>query len=802
MSPQLLLVACAALLSPSVVRAQALRADAGPDQYVLPPATSIQLQGAIHGLKRSPADERPSIGWSQLAGPPATILDRDTLHPTIVPSRAGSLRLRVKVLDPFGRVDTDDLLLYVFGDDQDAAVSGELRKWHKVSLTFTHDVVLSEASSPNPFLDVRLVVHFFNPSAGAVRSIPGFFAADGNAAETSATAGTKWRVNFTPDLAGEWYYVASFRQASGIAISFASEEGQPGSFDGANGTFVVDPADPGASGFLAKGMLEYTGEHHLRFAETSEPFLKSGANSPENLLAYYEFDNTFDQGGPSNDLNFNGAQDGLHHFDPHFSDYVDLGVPTWKNGKGRRIFGALSYLASRGVNSVYTLTYNLDGGDGREVWPWVSAGDKLRYDVSKLAQWERVADHMSRAGIVWHVVTQETENDHELDGGTLDVERKLYYRELVARFGHVLGLVWNLGEENTNSVEERMAFADWIRLVDPYDHPISLHNVVGEIPETFDSLLGTHLEMLSIQGDPTNTPPRVRRLVDDSAAAGRPWVVAFDEQSPADAGVLPDAFDFWHDTLRRNTMWPMLLGQGGGFEWYFGYSFPHADLDCEDFRSRDNLWRLSERATQFLRDHVPFAEMEHANELATVGASPSVLASRGQHYVVYLPTGGPVTLDLEGHTGSFLVSWFDARNGGPLQNGSVTSVVGPGPRSLGAPPGPGDWAAWVRLDTNLAPLIEGVAVDPRPPLAGSDVTLRVLARDPNGPTDPLIVHAALVAPGGGVAAVVELEHRGGSLYSLRAMDAAAVASGTWQVIAFARDAGGLSSARFASFVAP
>ena len=35
------------------------------------------------------------------------------------------------------------------------------------------------------------------------------------------------------------------------------------------------------------------------------------------------------------------------------------------------------------------------------------------------------------------VKTQEHENDNLLDGGKLGNERMLYYRELVARFGHV-----------------------------------------------------------------------------------------------------------------------------------------------------------------------------------------------------------------------------------------------------------------------------------------------------------------------------------------------------------------------------
>ena len=57
-----------------------------------------------------------------------------------------------------------------------------------------------------------------------------------------------------------------------------------------------------------------------------------------------------------------------------------------------------------------------------------------------------------------HFKLQETENDdnkagkngskevpESLDGGDLGIERKLYCRELIARFGNNLALNWNLG---------------------------------------------------------------------------------------------------------------------------------------------------------------------------------------------------------------------------------------------------------------------------------------------------------------------------------------------------------------------
>jgi len=778
---------------------QGFQLDAGPDVDVLAPAEFVDLAATLTGPKRLDVPSTRGVQWSQLSGPSVKIQGEDTFTPRVIPTGAGRVRLVVRFHDAIAGTLSDEVIVRFWTGGAPAELGGEARKWHKLTLTFTHDEVLSEAGTINPFLERRLLVSLYHPDSGTRRLVPGYFAADGNAAETSAAAGTMWRASFTPDQAGTWYYAASFRGGERIALSEALELGRALSFDGAGGSFHVDPADPTAPGFLSRGRLDYVGKHHLRFAETGEHFLKNGAGSPENLLGYYEFDATFDQGGPQNALNTAGHFDGLHHFDAHLGDYVDLGVPTWQGTRGRRLFGALSYLAGRGVNSLYTVTYNIDGGDGREVWPWTPSSDKLRFDVSKLAQWERVLDHMTRAGIVWHVITQETENDHVLDGGSLGLERKLYYRELGARFAYAPGLVWNLGEENTNTTEERMAFAEHIRALDPYDHPIGIHNVVGDLFGTMNPLLGTHLELVSIQGDPVLTPPRAQQLIQSSASSGRPWVVNFDEQTPASHGVVPDAFDFWHDVIRRESLWPMLLGQGGGCEWYFGFGFPDTDLDCEDFRSRENLWAIAARATEFVRAHVPFAEMLAADGLAGGGIEAQVLAQPGASYLVYLPFGGQVTLDLGTSSEAFRVSWFDARNGGPLVDSAVTLVAGPGPVALGPTPGAGDWCAFVRRAANLPPTVLAVSAEPARVTAGQDFALRAHASDPNGPSDALTGTVELRDPSGSLFATLPLEYRGGTLYSRYLPDVPPSAIGTWTASVTLQDAAGTSATGSTTF---
>jgi collagenase-like protein with putative collagen-binding domain len=61
-------------------------------------------------------------------------------------------------------------------------------------------------------------------------------------------------------------------------------------------------------------------------------------------------------------------------------------------------------------------------------------------------------------------------------------------------------------------------------------------------------------------------------------------------------------------------------------------------------------------------------------------------AKAGELYLVYLPAGGTTDLDLSQTSGTFTVSWFDPRNGGPLESGSVTSVQAGSSVALGQPP--------------------------------------------------------------------------------------------------------------------
>lgn len=572
-----------------------------------------------------------------------------------------------------------------------ATITGERKQWHRITLTFDGPHA-GETGTPNPFLYYRLDVTF---SQGRKRYlVPGHFAADGNAAETGARSGNKWRVYFVPDAPGQWRYRVSFRAGPDVAVSADPGAGRPLPPDGATGSFTVSPTDKTGRDHRARGMLRYVGEHYPRFAGTGEYFIMVGPQSPENFLAYHEFDNTVDHLGAERKRMPN--PDGLHHYEAHVRDWRP-GDPTWRGGKGKGIIGALNYLADKGMNTFYTLTMNVDG-DGRDIYPWTSYYERARYDVSKLDQWEIVFSHADRLGMQVILVTQEEEGEQLL--GKMSTLRKLYYRELISRFAHHHALIWEIGEEIDRwryfTTEDVKDICNYIAGLDPYRHPIQYVQWKAELfsdEKTYGRLLGfSSFHAVGMQHDPENTRAETIKWLEASARAGHKWLVGLTEMNP---GVPPDAQDYWHDKARKLSIWGNLMA--GGFGTIFFFIDSHDDLNCEDFRTRDHLFDLMRYAHEFFTRYLPFHRMRHRDEL-TPPAGDYVFAREGEIYAVYLPDGGTTELDLRGASGTFEVKWYDPRFGGDLQDGTVRTVQGGGLRGLGMPPRDPeqDWAVLVR----------------------------------------------------------------------------------------------------------
>jgi len=96
----------------------------------------------------------------------------------------------------------------------------------------------------------------------------------------------------------------------------------------------------------------------------------------------------------------------------------------------------------------------------------------------------------------------------------------------------------------------------------------------------------------------------------------------------------------------------------------------------------------------FNGNNIPLGETENHDNLVQEG--DYCLANPGEMYIVFLRNGSG-TINLENQNGEFSLKWFDPRNGGELQTGSVKTIkAGKTQEIKGAPSEPAkDWVVIV-----------------------------------------------------------------------------------------------------------
>ena len=547
---------------------------------------------------------------------------------------------------------------------------------------------------------VRGIINWLGSTNSIV--VPGYYAADGNAANTLSNVGNKWKCHFNPPEAGTYIYTAQFTEGSNVNQNGGGTSA--GFLDGDSGTFVVAATDKVFPDMRAKGKLEYVGEHYLQH-KNGDYFLKAGPDSPENFLAYDDFADT-----PNNMPN-PGA--GSKSYSPHSGDWVG-GDPEWNGGQGRNIIGAVNYLASKGLNTISFLTMNINGDD-RNCFMYPGSNDRLRISVRKCDQWFLVLQHLDSKGFNLSFKTQERENDGLLDGGNLGNERKLYYRELIARFGVFNGITWNMGEETTRTSAQLIDYAQYFADNDPYKSNIVVHNFPNQENNVFPPLYNTAFTGVSIQCNGNIVHQRTKTWVDNSANSGKKWIVANDEQGPFNAGVLADANYSGnqglfpnqdnHDDITHQVLWGNILAGGPGIEIYYGYQTGETDLSLQDHRSRSNMYDYMDIALTFFRTNIGNDIINWTNRDDLIG-NPShngqgnfCFAKPGTSYIVFADSGSTVTLDLEAYTDVFDVQWFDPYTGSTTPGNTLNQSGAGGQQSIGTPPSNNHWVAYITIGT-------------------------------------------------------------------------------------------------------
>ena len=627
----------------------------------------------------------------------------------------------------------------------------------------------SDAADPNPWVHRRLDVYFDHPDLAAPLRVPGYYAGNG----AGSSNGCIWRAHFTPTLTGDWIWFATFESGPFLNAAPPEVTGRLIPLQVDAGDFTVGPLDPDAPGFRSKGVVHAdNGRSYFRYTEASAGrFVVAGAGSPENFLGYAGF------AGASDGRSANGAlccckQDCfndcerttcqstndpapnfLHRYPNHVADWR-AGDPDWSaNGlpnQGRAIIGALNYLGEVGVNSLYFLVMNL-GGDGKDTHPFLNNGGgmdcpsagsgfspqhTLNYSVKRMDEWRKVFEHAGNQGIMLQLILAEQEacnirwfGPHDSNGGQrshMSVYRRLFMKQMVAEFGHMHAIRWNLCEENrapsfcasgsscgtagTQSTPQFTAseldeMGRWIRSWDVLSHPIGVHTIPNStriyedilaLPEPPEWLSSTSMQIHGESGIGSEYEAFTLSAAQIFEQAGQAIPIINDEQGDPTTGLSSE----WNtnavlvstaDDRRRRVLYDVLLS-GGQLSYYFGYYSEQqggGDLRCEDFRSRGQALKQLGIARR-LMESVKIWEMEERDTIILgpvskhkYGRPEGAISADGSRIAVYYPalrtsaTSSVLTGDVDLRDFSQLtysMTWIDPTTGESV--GEPTEVLG------------------------------------------------------------------------------------------------------------------------------
>jgi hypothetical protein len=300
--------------------------------------------------------------------------------------------------------------------------------------------------------------------------------------------------------------------------------------------------------------------------------------------------------------------------------------------------------------------YLANKGDYGGTWPttpWAgtaAANDKTRFDLQRWRLYERWVQELRRTGMIAHLWFFADDSGF---GSLPDADRKRLLRYGMARLSgyantfFTLVLEWEEGW-TTQEVETHAAY---LQEKNPWDRPASVHGQSGD----FDFPAAPWADYLDLQAGTGTSYDGIHQFgLKNRGLAAKPLI-----QEELSLGN--------ENTGNRQKSWAAFTAGAAGL----GTGATLAPL--ADFTAR-----------------VAFERMEPRDSLVTAGTAYA-LAEPGQSYVLYLPAGGSVSLDLAEVSGSLAAEWFDPRTGSWQ---AAPGVVGGGVKTFKAPQA-GDWALYL-----------------------------------------------------------------------------------------------------------
>lgn len=286
--------------------------------------------------------------------------------------------------------------------------------------------------------------------------------------------------------------------------------------------------------------------------------------------------------------------------------------------------------------------------------PWVgrdTSNDKTRFDLARWRTYERWVRELRDAGLLTHLWFFADDSGF---GDLPDADRQRLIRYGMARLSGYVNTLFTLALEWQEgwTPAEVAAHMAYLHQQNPWERLVSVHGVPGE----FSFPGEPWADYMQVQAGNESAPEDVllsslvHRLLDE-----KPLI-----QEEHGLGL--------EDAANRRKVWAAFVGGASG----------------------SGTGAFLEPLARFLPG-TPFESME-PDDLVALGGNAWVLADRGRHYVLYLPEGGTVLVDLLDAPGSFLAEWFDPREG--LFTWPAT--VAGGRLATFSAPGSGDWVLTLR----------------------------------------------------------------------------------------------------------
>ncbi len=571
--------------------------------------------------------------------------------------------------------------------EEDLGDVGTFPKWQMIEISMEGPQSRADGT-PNPFAIV-VDVTFTGPS-GTEWTIPAFYNGDGAGGQN----GSVWQVRFSGPEVGDWAFVSSSTNEK---------------LNNVKGSFTVSEIPGDAQGFYKTGRIQYTGtaENKIRYFKFADgPYwIKCGADSPEGFLSI------------TNDWYYNSLE---------------------KRKEG------IDYLSDVGINSLYMMVGMIGGDYPSKVWPWLEPveensgsddnnnfdDDAVRFHIPRLEDWLDLFHYMQKKGVAVYMIGQDDDSDDDYNHGR-------FYRELIARFGWLPGVMFN-DKEESGVKAEAIRFSE----MDPYGIPTACHNYNYPSQERSHGIVeNAHFDMTSIQSGRTHHPfdePGSCSFDAKKAPAGLchnmvaiAWINACKSQNKR---VLVVNFDeprggAW--SSGRHMWWSAYIGGAGGFE----YLETSIGKEGETFADYDDIWTTLAGAGRFM-EHFEFVAMEPRNDLITDGRA-FCLAEPGKQYAVYVVDDDEPDFTIKLQSGTkYELSWWNPENG-PDGVFEGTQEIDGGTQTLTLPSRAGklgDWAVRIVAKGggtgNVAPSASDGNVSVNP---GESVAVTLSYTDNDGP---------------------------------------------------------------------